>query len=374
MAMHVRELPVSITDTPLSLLDSRKLQGIKMFRFSYVFYQIRFFHRSILHKGVTTVYTNIMDNLSKSSLNFLTSAGIDRMPTVRVENYDLSEMISSAQARFVPVQGDKNLLKEDNAVDPLFLTFEEMKKLPLNEENCFLLGRHDDLVYFTIDIDNVDSIFTPPEGSTFTNLRKSRLNVKNWKGALLAYANALISWQRNHRFCGKCGSATRGAELGQARFCTNNLCGAPHYPRTDPAIIVAVTSGDKCLMARKDGWPEEMYSVVAGYVDHGESLEDTVVREVFEETGIRVKSVHYHSSQPWPFPYTLMLGYFAEAENEDIQIDKHELEEARWFTREEIVEGLKAGTHKLPTVFSISRKLITDWFNQGDMGKLEDYL
>ena len=127
-------------------------------------------------------------------------------------------------------------------------------------------------------------------------------------------------------------------------------------------------------MARKAEWPEGMYSVVAGFVDHGESLEDTVVREVMEETSIKVKSVHYHSSQPWPFPYTLMVGFFAEAETDEITVDPHELEDAKWFTRKEIIEGLKAGTHKLPTIFSISRKLITDWFNQGDLGDLSFYI
>lgn len=315
-----------------------------------------------------------MDNLSKSSLNYLTDAGIDRMPVIRTGNFDLSEMINSENARFIIIQGDKNLLEGENAVDPLLLRLDSFKSHSLNEENCFLLGKQEELILFAVDAENLENTFTPPEGSSFTNLRKSRLDVKNWKGALLAYANALIAWQRNHRFCGKCGSPTRGAELGQARYCTNSHCGTPHYPRTDPAIIVAVTRGEKCLMARKEGWPEGMYSVVAGYVDHGESLEDTVVREVFEETGIHVKSVRYHSSQPWPFPYTLMLGYFAEAQNEDIQIDEHELEEARWFSREDIVKGLKEGTHKLPTLFSISRKLITDWFNRGDLEDLEDYL
>jgi NAD+ diphosphatase len=127
-------------------------------------------------------------------------------------------------------------------------------------------------------------------------------------------------------------------------------------------------------MARKAEWPEGMYSLVAGYVDHGESLEDTVVREVMEETAIRIKSVHYHSSQPWPFPYTLMVGFFAEAENDQITVDTHELEDAQWFSRKEIIQRLKEGSHKMPSNYSISRKLITEWFDQGNEGKLDDYL
>lgn len=315
-----------------------------------------------------------MDHLSKSSLNYLTTAGLDRMPHIRTQEIDLKELTSSDQARFIPVQGDKNLLKQENAVDPLFLKKKDIQNIEFTHENCFLLGSKEGLVYYAVSLESDDFSLTLPEGASFTGMRKSRLDVKNWKGSLLAFANALISWQNSHKFCGKCGSPTKGAELGQARYCTNDLCGTPHYPRTDPAIIVAVTKGNKCLMARKEGWPEGMYSIVAGYVDHGESLEDTVVREVFEETGIHVNKVTYHSSQPWPFPYTLMLGYFAEAQNEDIHIDENELEEARWFTREDIVKGLQSGEHKLPTIFSISRKLITEWFNRGDLGNLEEYL
>lgn len=314
-----------------------------------------------------------MDNLSKSSLNFLTAAGLDRMPEPRRSPGSFDELIELEKALFLPVWGEKILLREGNSDDPLFLAKHELDPGYITRENCFLLGRREGNTYFVIDVEEMDTDrFIGP--GDFAGLRKSRIDLKNWKGAMLAYATALVSWHRNNRFCGRCGHPTVVAELGQARYCTDSLCALPHYPRTDPAIIVAVTRGDKCLMARKDGWPDEMYSVVAGYVDHGESLEDTVVREVFEETGIHVRNVKYHSSQPWPFPYTLMLGYFAEAENEEIQIDNHELSEARWFSRQDIIKGLKEGTHRLPSHFSISRKLITDWFNSGEDGKLEDFL
>jgi len=314
-----------------------------------------------------------MDNLTKSSLNFLTTSYLDRMAGIRFKKQDFSELIHSPEARFIPVKDGENLLIENDATNPVFLKTSELNNIGINEENCHLLGTKDGQTFFVLDLNKIENHFKPDSGAEFISLRKSKLNVKDWTGSLLAYSNALISWHNNHGFCGKCGSETRSAELGQARFCTNKHCEAPHYPRTDPAIIVVVTRGDKCLMARKAEWPEGMFSVVAGYVDHGESLEDTVVREVMEETSIKVNSVHYHSSQPWPFPYTLMVGFFAEAENVDIQVDPHELEVAKWFSREDIIKGLKDGSHKLPTNFSISRKLITDWFNKGDCGKLSDY-
>ena len=314
-----------------------------------------------------------MDNLTKSSLNFLTNSKLDRMAGIRFKKQDFKSMITSNQARFIPVKEGMNLLNGEDATSPVFLKPDDLTDFPLSQENTFLLGTKDKYTYFTIDFDLITRDFTMEVESDFINLRKSKLIDKDWTGSLLAYSNALVSWHKNHQFCGKCSNSTKSAELGQARYCSNPDCGIPHYPRTDPAIIVVVTKNDKCLMARKSEWPEGMYSVVAGYVDHGESLEDTVVREVMEETSIKVKSVHYHSSQPWPFPYTLMVGFFAEAENEHIEIDPHELKEAHWFSREDIIKGLKDGTHKLPTVFSISRKLITDWFNQGDCGKLSDY-
>ena len=315
-----------------------------------------------------------MDNLTKSSLNFLTSSHLDRMTDIRFKKHDINELFNSPKARFIVVKNGENLLSDKDGADPISLKKEKLNGLTINSENCYLLGSKDNLIYFTLDLDLCDNEYLPDKTTEFLNLRKHKINEKKWTGSLLAYTNSLISWHQNHKFCGKCGSETSPKELGQARYCTNENCGIPHYPRTDPAIIVVVTKGEKCLMARKPEWTEGLYSLIAGYVDHGESLEDTVVREVLEETSIKVQSVHYHSSQPWPFPYTLMAGFVAEAENEDILIDPHELEEAKWMTREQIIEGLKKGTHKLPTSFSISHRLITDWFDQGECGKLADYL
>ncbi|MBN2658472.1 MAG: NAD(+) diphosphatase [Spirochaetales bacterium] len=315
-----------------------------------------------------------MDHLLQSSSNFLTSSGLDRMPGVRQDINRFRSLAESPEARFLPIKGDEYLLKGNDALSPVLLTFAETGLQAIDQAFCYLLGSKDKLVYFVLDLDLYCGEIELPGDTAFSHLRKSRIDVKDWTGALLAYAGALVLWHRNHVFCGKCGSETLAAEMGQARYCTNGQCAIPHYPRTDPAVIVAVTREDKCLLARKEGWPEGMYSIVAGYVDHGESLEDAVVREVFEETGIHVRTTRYHSSQPWPFPYTLMLGYFAEAEEGDIVVDKQELEDARWFSRDDIIEGLQNGTYKMPSSFSISRKLITEWFDSGDKGPLTGYL
>lgn len=316
-----------------------------------------------------------MNNLAESSLNYLTVSELDRLPPYREDPSLFDNIIKSRSSRFLFIKKDEILLSDGDAVDPVLLAYSNARfSEDPKPENCFLLGERKGLTYFVLDLDLYRGLFATPPGTDYLHLRKSRLNAKKWTGAMLAYGFSLINWHRNNRYCGRCGAATEVADWGQVRNCSNSNCATPHYPRTDPAIIVAVTRDDKCLMARKTEWPEGLYSVIAGYVDHGESLEDTVVREVFEETGIRVKTAHYHSSQPWPFPYTLMLGYFAEAEEGEIRVDKNELEEAKWFSREQIIEGLKNKTHKLPASFSISRQLISQWFNNGDVGNLTDYL
>jgi NAD+ diphosphatase len=177
-------------------------------------------------------------------------------------------------------------------------------------------------------------------------------------------------WHCRHRFCGQCGSPTRSAEGGCLRVCTNSQCGQQHFPRTDPAIIVLVTRQERCLLVRKSWWPEGLYSNVSGFVEPAESLEDTVVREVWEETGVQVEAMSYHSSQPWPFPSALMLAFTATAADGAIRIDEDELEGARWFSREETLGQLKQGVLKLPMRTAVSFRLIEDWFDMGDLGPL----
>jgi NAD+ diphosphatase len=143
--------------------------------------------------------------------------------------------------------------------------------------------------------------------------------------------------------------------------CGNAECGAQVFPRIDPAIIVLITDGERALLGRQASWPAGRYSTIAGFVEPGESLEDAVIREAAEETGVHIESVEYHSSQPWPFPSSLMLGFVATASTTDIQLADAELEDARWLTRDQIAAGEVA----LPITHSISFRLIEDWYNEG---------
>src|SRR5207245_11209184 len=169
-------------------------------------------------------------------------------------------------------------------------------------------------------------------GVRFADLRQLAGRLERGEGALLALARAMMFWHSRHRFCGLCGSPTRSEEAGHMRRCTDPGCDTMHFPRTDPAVIMLVTDGDRALLGRNKNFPVAgMYSTLAGFVEPGESLEDAVAREVREETGVEVGAVHYHSSQPWPFPGNIMPAFPAQARTTEITIASGELDDHRWF-------------------------------------------
>jgi NAD+ diphosphatase len=178
--------------------------------------------------------------------------------------------------------------------------------------------------------------------------------------ALLAYARAMALWRAAHRFCSNCGNPVRAVSAGHVLQCP--ACGRETHPRLDPAIIVLVTDGERALLGRQPSWPPRRYSTIAGFVEPGESLEDAVAREVLEETNIAVRAITYHSSQPWPFPAALMLGYLAHSAlhppPQPVARDG-ELEDARWFAR----SAVQSGEILLPPATSISRRLIEHWLH-----------
>jgi NAD+ diphosphatase len=181
------------------------------------------------------------------------------------------------------------------------------------------------------------------------------------EAALAAYAGSLLAWHRRHRFCANCGAPTESRDAGHERVCPS--CEAHHFPRTDPVVIVRVSDGaDALLLGRQASWPEGRFSVLAGYVEPGETLEEAVRREVLEESGVAVDSVSYVASQPWPFPSSLMLGFSALAARGDPAPGDDELAEVRWFGREEIARAARGeGELMLSPAYSIARRLIDDW-------------
>ena len=207
-----------------------------------------------------------------------------------------------------------------------------------------------------------------PADTQLAELRPLLTELPEPEAAVLACARALLIWRARHRHCGVCGAPTRARSAGHSLQCTSSECGAEFFPRIDPAIIVLVSDGDQALLGRQRGWPAGRYSTLAGFVEPGESLEDTVAREVYEEAGVRVQTISYVASQPWPFPSSLMLGFHATASSAaPIRLDG-ELEHARWFTAAELGT---AGASVLPPPYTIARRLIDTWYLRTTGAKLD---
>lgn len=230
---------------------------------------------------------------------------------------------------------------------------------PAEGERYFLGVDQADTAYFALAVDGLpgrlDDIARP------AGLREVALLLDDRDSGLMVHAVALENWHTMHRFCARCGQPTEVAAAGHVRRCPS--CGAEHYPRTDPAVIMLVTDDrDRCLLGNHALWPRGRFSTLAGFVEPGESLEHAVRREVAEEAGVRVGAVSYVGSQPHPFPSSLMLGFMAQALTTEIQVDGEEMAEARWFTREELAAAVLAGEVFPPNEMSIARRLVELWY------------
>ncbi|MBV2358689.1 NAD(+) diphosphatase [Thalassococcus sp. CAU 1522] len=200
-----------------------------------------------------------------------------------------------------------------------------------------------------------------PGGHRFAELRRIMTRLGARDAELAATAKAIHGWHATHGFCAKCGAASEMHQAGWQRICP--ACGAHHFPRTDPVVIMLVTHGNRALLGRSPGWPEGMYSCLAGFVDSGESIEAAVRRETLEEAGITVGPVRYLASQPWPFPSSLMIGCHAVALDDTIRLDPNELEDALWVTREAVAEAFAGrARHFLPArKGAIAHFLLRNW-------------
>ena len=233
----------------------------------------------------------------------------------------------------------------------------------LGESPASLLGLAEEVPYFMLSLD--DPTLGDTLGETLAArrmpLRAAGLRLPAYEAGLFAYAKGLSHWQRETRHCARCGSTVALVAAGHRAQCTNPDCGRVHFPRTDAAVIMLVEHAGACLLGRAASWPPGRYSTLAGFVEPGESLEDAVRREVAEEAGVIVDQVRYHSSQPWPMPASLMVGFIATASTRTITLHDGELEEARWFTPQQIVDGLADGSFLASPALSVSYQLLSYW-------------
>jgi NAD+ diphosphatase len=289
--------------------------------------------------------------------NIFAGAFVDRIGERRKDPDWLSSALESDESRFVPVWGDQCLVGGD-PLQIVLLEYRQIENFVDDPNDLIFLGLfHDHPVFaFAISAD-VDAAFG--ELGKFHELRFLGSVLAPDEANLAAHARALVHWHASQLFCGICGSSARPAAAGNSRICANIDCGREIFPRVDPAIIVLASDGERCLLGRQTSWPEGRYSTIAGFVEPGESLEDAVRREVYEETNVHVSDVSYHSSQPWPFPSALMLGFIARSTSEEIILNDGELEDAQWFTRKE----LRSGFPKLPFRISIARRLVDHWLD-----------
>lgn len=293
--------------------------------------------------------------------NPYSSAEIDRASHEREDDERMIELASSGAARFVPIDTEKNLVKAGGIPEAVFLQGMMARAIANGAEHQIFLGYVEGTPYFAVDVTGRDVPLA--DLGEFVDLRQVGALLFAREGSILAYARGMTYWHRRHRFCGVCGTSTRVSKGGHVRICTNDSCKTEHFPRTDPAVIMLVHHGDKCLLGRGKHFPRGMHSTLAGFVEPGESFEDAVAREVYEEVKVRVKDVIYRSSQPWPFPASVMIGFHAEAESLDFSVNESELESARWLTREELrPENMpKDGSFFMPRRDSIARRLIEEW-------------
>jgi NAD+ diphosphatase len=293
---------------------------------------------------------------------------LDRADHERRDPAWLERARRSDAARFLPLWRLCPLVKSGAADHRLawarWSLFEDLDPAP----EPVLLGVADDAAHFAVDVSRLEKPVDELglEGAaSFEELRAIAWRLPAEEAALAAHARASIDWHARHPHCAVCGGRTQPVFGGAQRNCVE--CSAEHFPRTDPVVIAVVGRGERCLLGRGHGWPERLYSALAGYVEPGEALEDAVRREVQEETGVRVGALRYLASQPWPFPSSLMIGFLGEAESEEIALDAAELADARWFTRDEVRRALEGGDAGLwvPPPFAIAHHLIRAWLEQG---------
>ena len=309
---------------------------------------------------------------------FIRYAGghLDRAGLFRKDEDWILTKLSDPKTQIVPLWRSKNLIDElGSAPKARIVDRADANELLAIAHQTTLLGIQGEVAYFPADLSSLDEepVNKLVNQGVFIDLRQVGPLLGANESSLLAHARGMLFWHQKHQYCGVCSAPTMSHEGGHVRKCTSTECAASTFPRTDPAVIMLITleppSGPaQCLLGRQKIWPPGNYSTLAGFVEPGESLEEAVAREVHEEAGIHIKNVTYQASQPWPFPASIMLGFWGEATTIDIKVDENEIEDAQWFNASDLRGFGEWGDNDtkfhLPRRDSISRYLIETWLTK----------
>jgi NAD+ diphosphatase len=296
---------------------------------------------------------------------------IDRAAHLRFHDDRLMAFEANPATRAYVIYRDSLVVKREGDKVRALLTLDEARNAGANPGTIFLGLRNGSALFGMGMSQSAAEALAGRDDTTLSELRGMAMQgaIPPDQLAGIAMAKSMVSWHQRHGFCANCGTRTAMREGGWKRECPN--CKTEHFPRTDPVVITLVAAGDKCLLGRQKQFPPGMYSCLAGFVEAAETIEDAVRREIFEESGIRCADVTYYMTQPWPYPSSLMIGCSARALNEDIVIDRTELEDVRWFSRDEARQMLQrqhpdglAGPHP----FAIAHHLVGRWLKDSKQG------
>jgi len=294
---------------------------------------------------------------------------LDRASDRRVDEQWLAQKLAAPESMAVALWNGKPLVEDakGSGVQIAYLRAEMAGELSGGGERLLFMGLWKDVAVFALDMEGAaDPADGPLEGlGRFEDLRAIALTLAPADAAILATAKGVFEWRRRHRHCAACGAASEAAEGGWKRICPS--CKTEHFPRTDPVVIMLPVNGEKCLLGRQAAWPKGVYSALAGFLEPGESIEEACARELFEEAALKATAVRYHSTQPWPYPSSLMIGLIAEVEDGEATPDQTELDEVRWFTRDEagaLIRG-ELTDARAPGAMAIAHQLIRTWADGG---------
>ena len=289
---------------------------------------------------------------------------LDRAAERRADEAWLAARLADPTSRAMAVWNGEILVEGEGTQTRLsWLPLDLATAVAPGDEPLAFLGLDGEAAVFAIDLEGTsDPTAGPLEGrGAFANLRDLAVRLPGGEAAMAATAKALFDWRRRHKFCAACGAQSRPAEAGWKRICL--ACQTEHFPRTDPVVIMLPVTGDRCLLGHNVRFRAGLFSALAGFVEPGESVEEACARELHEEAGLHAIAVTYHSSQPWPFPGSLMIGLIAEVADEEARPDQTELEAVRWFTRAEARDLLEGRIEDIssPPPFAIANRLIRTW-------------